>query len=141
MQAAKAVPAPGVVAGDADRKTAAPSLLKGNVSGGHRWYLITWYYSPSSSDLPWSAGIQNLRPSFKVFLFFPFLFSFLFFSLFCPFRVHWWHMEVPRPGVELELQLPAYTTAIATPDPSRVCDLYHSSGQRRIRNLLSEARD
>ena len=28
------------------------------------------------------------------------------------------HMEVPRQGVESELQLPAYTTATATPDPS-----------------------
>ena len=27
------------------------------------------------------------------------------------------HMEVPRLGVESELQLPAYTTAAATPDP------------------------
>ena len=40
---------------------------------------------------------------------------------------HLWHMEVPRPGVELELELPAYTTATATGDPSHVCDLYHSS--------------
>ena len=32
-------------------------------------------------------------------------------------------MEVPRLGVELELQLPAYTTAIATQDPSHVWDL------------------
>ena len=29
-----------------------------------------------------------------------------------------WHMEVPRLGVESELQLPAYTTATATQDPS-----------------------
>ena len=29
---------------------------------------------------------------------------------------HWWHMEVPRLGVESELQLPAYATA--TRDPS-----------------------
>ena len=28
------------------------------------------------------------------------------------------HMEIPRPGVELELQLPAYPTATATKDPS-----------------------
>ena len=28
------------------------------------------------------------------------------------------NMEVPRVGVELELQLPAYATAIATPDLS-----------------------
>ena len=27
------------------------------------------------------------------------------------------HTEVPRLGVESELQLPAYTTATATPDP------------------------
>ena len=51
------------------------------------------------------------------------------------------HMEVPRLGVKSELQLPAYTTATATPDPSPVCDLPHSSGQRRILNSLSEARD
>ena len=29
---------------------------------------------------------------------------------------HLWHMEVPRLGVELELQLLAYTTATAMPD-------------------------
>ena len=50
-------------------------------------------------------------------------------------------MEVPRLGVELELQLPAYTTATATPDLSRICDLHLSSQQRRILNPLSEGRD
>ena len=51
-------------------------------------------------------------------------------------------MEVSRLGVELELQqLLAYTTATATRDPSRVCDLHHSSWQQRILNPLSEARD
>jgi len=50
-------------------------------------------------------------------------------------------MEVPRLGVESEPQLPAYTTATATQDVSRVFDLHHSSGQRRILNPLSEARD
>ena len=35
------------------------------------------------------------------------------------------HMEVPRPGVELELQLLAYTTA--TPGLSLIFDLHHSS--------------
>ena len=39
-----------------------------------------------------------------------------------------------------ELQLPAYATATATPDPSHVCDLHHSSRQHRIPNPLSEAR-
>ena len=51
------------------------------------------------------------------------------------------HMEVPRLGVESELQLLAYTTATAMPDPSHVWDLHHSSWQRRILNPLSEAGD
>ena len=45
-------------------------------------------------------------------------------------------MEVPKLGVSLALQLPAYTTAIATPDPNRVCDLPHSSWQLWILNPL-----
>ena len=52
-----------------------------------------------------------------------------------------WHMEVPRPGVESELQLPAYTTAIAMPDQSHIFELYHSSQQYQILNPLSKARD
>ena len=51
------------------------------------------------------------------------------------------HMEVPRLGVQSELQLLAFTTATATQDPSRVCDPYHNSCQRRILHPLSEAKD
>ena len=43
--------------------------------------------------------------------------------------------------VSLELQQPAYTTATATPDASCVCNLHHSSQQRRILNPLNKARD
>ena len=50
-------------------------------------------------------------------------------------------MEVPRLGVESELQLLAYATATVMWDLNRACDLYHSSQQRRILNPLSEARD
>ena len=50
-------------------------------------------------------------------------------------------MEVPRLGVQLELQLPVYTTVTATPDRSHVCDLHHSSWQHQILNPLSKARD
>ena len=50
-------------------------------------------------------------------------------------------MEDPRLGVELELQLLAYTAATAAQDPSYVCDLHHSSQQCWIPNPLSEARD
>ena len=45
------------------------------------------------------------------------LVSFLFFL-----GLHPRHVEVPRLGVKSELQLPAYTTATATADMSRVCD-------------------
>ena len=54
---------------------------------------------------------------------------------------HVQHMEVPRLGIESELQLPAYTTATATPDPSHVCDLHHGLWQCRILNPLSETGD
>ena len=62
------------------------------------------------------------------------LFFFFFFL-----RSHWWHMEVPRLGVKLELQLPAYTTATATQDWTCLCNLHHSSRQHRI--LTHKARD
>ena len=50
-------------------------------------------------------------------------------------------MEVPRLGAELELQLPAYTTATAMPDPSLTCDLSHSFQQHQILNPLSKVMD
>ena len=46
-----------------------------------------------------------------------------------------------RLGAESELQLLAYATATATQDPSHICELYHSSWQCQILDLLSEARD
>ena len=60
--------------------------------------------------------------------------SFVFFSF---FGLNLQHTEVPRLGVKSELQLPAYTTATAMPDPSHVCDLHHSSQQHGIPNPLS----
>ena len=54
---------------------------------------------------------------------------------------HLGHMEMPRLGVDSELQLPAYTTATAMLDLSHICDLHHSSRQCWILNPLSEARD
>jgi len=73
-------------------------------------------------------------------------FSRLFWLFFCvcllPFLgLHLQHMEVPRLGVQSELQLLAYATATAMPDLSCVCKLHHSSWQSRILNPLSEARD
>ena len=60
--------------------------------------------------------------------FFFFLSFYLFFILyyFCFLGLHLWHMEVSRLGVKLELQLPAYSTATAMPDLSRIFNLHHS---------------
>jgi len=50
-------------------------------------------------------------------------------------------MELPRLGIERELQLLAYTTVPAAQDLSCDCDLHHRSWQCCILNSLSEARD
>ena len=63
-------------------------------------------------------------------------FYFVFFGFLGPYP---WHMEVPRLGVKSELL--AFTTATGTQDPSRFCNLHHSSWQRWILNPLNEARD
>ena len=47
-------------------------------------------------------------------------------------------MEIPQLGVESELQLLAYTTATAMPDPSHICDLHWSLWQCEILNPLSK---
>ena len=60
---------------------------------------------------------------------------------FCILGSHRWHMEVPRLGVESELQPLAYAIATAMPDLSHTCNLHHSSQQCQILNPLMEARD
>ena len=57
---------------------------------------------------------------------------------FCFLGPHPQHMEVPRPGVGLELQLPA--TATAMPDLSLLCHLHHSSQQLWIPDPMSKVR-
>ena len=67
---------------------------------------------------------------------FDFFFLILFFAFWGFFLRH---MKVPRLWVESELELLAYF--IATGNLNWVCDLHHSSPQRRILNPLSQARD
>ena len=55
--------------------------------------------------------------------------SSFFLSFFFFLGLHPRHIEVPRIGAKLELQLPAYTTATATQDLSRVFNLHYSSQQ------------
>ena len=69
--------------------------------------------------------------------------SFFFFPLFCLsfLEPHPRQVKIPRLGAESDLQPPTYATAPATRDPSRVCDLHHSSWQRQFLNPLSKSRD
>ena len=69
---------------------------------------------------------KAIMTSGKKLSFFSFLFFFFFFFFFWSFvflRPYLQHMEVPRLGVESELQLLAHTAATATRDLSRVCNL------------------
>ena len=88
------------------------------------------------------AGIRKVTVSFGSLhlLELKIEFSF-FFYFFCFLGLYPWHMEVPRLGVESELQPPAYGRATSTRDPRHVFDLHHSSRQRRIPNPVSEAKD
>ena len=69
------------------------------------FYKLFWYHA--FGDFCWYFTFN--------FLFFSFLLIFVFLGL------HLWHMEVPRLGVESELQLLAYTIATATWDQSCIC--------------------
>ena len=54
---------------------------------------------------------------------------------------HLWYVEVPRLWVKLELQLLAYATVTAKPDPSHICQLHCNLWQHWILNPLREVRD
>ena len=54
---------------------------------------------------------------------------------------HYGNLEIPRLGVELELQLFIYITPTAMPDRSHVCNLHHSLWQCWIPNPLRKVRD
>ena len=71
-----------------------------------------------------------------IYLFSFFICFFFFFFFLGPYMLH---MEVPRLGVESELELLAYTTVIATLDLSCICSLCRSFRQCRILNPLNEA--
>ena len=92
--------------------------------GEIRHQIGMWIHKP---------GHRNSSYTFSFFLYF--------FGLFVFLGPHPRHLEVPRLGIESELQPLAYTRAIAMPDPSCIFDLHHSSRQRRIHNPLSKARD
>ena len=68
-------------------------------------------------------------------------FHYTVFVFVCFLGPHPWHMDVPRLGVKLELQLLAYTTATAPQDLSHIFNLHHNPWQRRILNPLHQDGD
>ena len=102
--------------------------------------------SAKSSDMSkWVKNHVYLRPAFfaiSILDVFPtsVFAAKLFFFFFFLWR-HLGRMEVPRLVVKSELHLPAYSTAMASPDVSHVCKLLHSLGQCQILNPLSRDRD
>ena len=81
------------------------------------------------ADMAWIWGLKYF-----------FFLSFLLACLLAFLGLHLRHMEVPRLGVKLELQLPGYTTATAMSDLSLICDLT-PQGMPDPFNPLSKARN
>ena len=67
-----------------------------------------------------------------------YFFFFFFFGLFRATPTAYGSSQARK---QSELQLLAYTIAIATQDLSHICDLHHSSQHHQIPDPLSKARD
>ena len=105
------------------------------------WMLVRFISTEPRWEFPLNTFFKQLLSTSFV-LFFVRFFFFFFFLVFLPFLGPLpWLMEVPRLGVQSELEPPAYTRATATWDLSWVCDLHHSSRPRWILNPLSKAKD
>ena len=119
---------------------------------GDHWepnIVVPWYTTGIGSRTPVDTQIWRCSsPLYKMAQFLPITYAYppVYFKssldhFFFFLQLHLQHMEIPRLGIESELQLLAYTTAMAIPDPNRIFDLCQSSWQCRILNLLYEARD
>ena len=88
------------------------------------------------------ASIRSMMPGTVLAAFSPMpsplnLFNFSF----CFLGPRLWHMDIPRLGVQSELQLLVYTTATAVQDPNGLCDLPRSSQKHQILKQLVGASD
>ena len=95
----------------------------------------------SSLMIPSHIRFRCATTGTPILFYFKALLYFFNFYFYLPFRATPVAHRGSRLGVQLELQLPACTTAAATSHLSHVCNLHHSSWQCQILNPLSEARD
>ena len=103
----------------------------------HHFLEMNLLLPPSAILQKWATGLRSSVCPVHTILLFYFI-SFHFISFLQP---HLQYMKVPRLGVKLELQLPAYTIVTATQDPSHICSLCCSLWKHQILNPLNEARD
>ena len=109
-------------------------------------YFLTedYLYLDQSPTSSWRKVLCKQQITDWTFCYSRTTFQFLWCLCFSFLWSHLWHMEhmeIPRLGVKLEPQLPAYTTATAMPNQSYICNLCCSLWQHQILNPLSEARD
>ena len=98
-------------------------------------FLLLWLWCSIHSPL--SVQFSICKIVVMILLCFS---SRIFFFAFCFLGLHLQHMDLPRLGVESELQL-LISTATTKQDLSRICNLHHSSRPCCILNPLNEARD
>ena len=86
-------------------------------------------------DLDEHMWAGDREGEFPFFLFLKEIIFYFYFSLvkFLFLALHLRHLEVPRPGIESELQLPAYTTATATWDSRR--SVTYTTAHSNVRSL------
>ena len=117
-------------------------LLRKMVAVKPLFFFLSFYYlfifGPPLVQICFFFIWRNRPPARILFNLSLSIFFFCFFFFLGP---RLWHMEVPRPGVKSELQLPAYVIATTMSGPSHVCDLHCSSQQCQILDPLSDARD
>ena len=95
-----------------------------------RLLALALFPHPQTAQMAWVFWVIHYsNPLLQIFFFF------FFFSL----GLHLQHMEVPRLRVKSELQMPACTTAAATPDLSFISNLRHSLQQCWILSILTGA--
>ena len=117
--------------------------MRDGIENGWPWGLSLVHSELTRMMLLWSGKELFLNTWISSLSFFlqPPLHPFIYLFIFVFLGLHLRHMDVPRLGVDSELQLLAYTTGTAMPDPSYVCNLHPSSRQGRILNPLSKFSD
>ena len=87
-------------------------------------HRFSWGWGRTSAYLPVSSSVSSISSVLSCVWRDKFVFCFVFF--YSHTRAIW---KFPRLGVESELQLPVYSTATATLDPSGICDPHCGSRQ------------